>query len=89
MQATRSKLEMLVQLRTLLANVFRLRNQGGVHAKLSYAQGYADGYMRCIAEAGLVTQRELLAIVAQQREASDGPATREVIAETTQTVQAA
>jgi hypothetical protein len=84
MQATRSKVEMLAQLRTLLADVFRLRTQGGAHAKLAYAQGYADGYMRCLAEAGLLNQRELLAVVAQQREVADGPAMRDIVTETVQ-----
>lgn len=84
MQATRSKAEMLVQLRALLADVFRLRNQGAVYAKLARAQGYADGYMRSMVDAGLVNQRELLAIVAQQREVVDGPATRDVNVESVQ-----
>lgn len=84
MQATRSKAEMLVQLRAFLADVFRLRTQGAAYAKLARAQGYADGYMRSMVDAGLVNQRELLTIVAQQREVVDGPATREVNVESVQ-----
>ena len=84
MQATRSKAEMLVQLRAFLADVFRLRTQGAAYAKLARAQGYVDGYMRSMADAGLVNQRELLTIVAQQREVVDGPATRDVSIESIQ-----
>ncbi len=78
MQAPRSKSEMLAQLRPLLADVFRLRTQGGAYAKLAHAQGCADGYMRALLDGGIVSQRELLAFVAKQREAVDGPATREM-----------
>jgi hypothetical protein len=84
MQAHRSKPEMLAQLRALLADVFRLRTQGAAYAKLAYAQGCADGYMRSMMDAGTVNQRELLAFVAQQREMADGPATREVATESVQ-----
>ena len=84
MQATRSKAEMLVQLRAFLADVFRLRTQGAAYAKLARAQGYVDGYMRSMVDVGLVTQRELLTIVAQQREVVDGPATRDVTIESVQ-----
>jgi hypothetical protein len=84
MQATRSKAEMLAQLRVLLGDVFRMRTQGSAYAKLAYAQGCADGYMRSMVDAGLVNQRELLAFVAREREMVDGPSIREVEVESVQ-----
>lgn len=84
MQATRSKPEMLATLRELLAEIFRLRTQGAAYAKLAYAQGCADGYMRSMLDTGMVNQRELLAFVTQQREIADGPATRETSVESVQ-----
>ena len=84
MQAPRSKPDMLAKLRVLLADVFQLRSQGAAYAKLSYAQGCADGYMRAMVDAGMVNQRELLTFVTQQREIADGPATRETPMESVQ-----
>jgi hypothetical protein len=84
MQATRYRAEMLAHLRTLLTEVFRLRTQGAAHAKLARAQGYADGYMRSMMDAGLATQRDLLALVTEQRRIVDGPATEELDVESFQ-----
>ena len=84
MQATRTTLNMLAELRKLLADALRLRNQGGAYAKLARTQGYVDGYMRAMIDSGSITQRDLLILVAEQREMVDGPATKEVEAETVQ-----
>ncbi len=84
MQATRSKSEMLAHLRTLLTDVFRLRTQGAAYAKLAQAQGCADGYMRSMMDVGLVTERELLTFIAEQRRIVDGPATEELSIESVQ-----
>lgn len=69
------KSEMLQTLRSLLGDVFRLRNQGAAYAKLARAQGYVDGYMRLLLDAKLVDQRELLSLIAEERCTVDGPAT--------------
>jgi len=70
------KARMIRTLRGLLSETCRLRNEGVAYAKLSHAQGYADGYMKVLTDAGYVTQRELLDIVVDVRRGVDGPATR-------------
>ena len=75
------KSEMLQTLRSLLGDVFRLRNQGAAYAKIARAQGYVDGYMRMLLDAKLVDQRELLRLIAGERTAVDGPATAVVESE--------
>jgi hypothetical protein len=82
MIATHTKSEMLANLRSMLTDVFRLRNQGASYANLARAQGYIDGYMRSIIDAGLANERELLVLVAEQRQVVDGPATKELTSET-------
>ena len=42
--------------------------------KLALAQGYADGYMRMLVDAGICGQAELLALVGEVRRGVDGPA---------------
>jgi hypothetical protein len=75
MTSPASKLEMLQNLRMLLRDAFRLRSGGAAYAKISRAQGYADGYMRMLLDAQLVDQRELLRLIAEERGCVDGPAT--------------
>lgn len=65
----------VANLRLLLADCFQLRRKGAPHSRMSYAQGYADGYMKTMLDAGLVTQTELLEIVVACRRGVDGPAT--------------
>jgi hypothetical protein len=58
----------LVQvLRSLLTDVFTAQYEGATHHKLARAFGYADGYMRAVLEAGIVTKEELLGIVQEER----------------------
>lgn len=58
----------LVQvLRSLLTDVFTAQYEGATHQKLARAFGYADGYMRAVLEAGIVTKQELLGIVQEER----------------------
>lgn len=78
MTSPASKSEMLQNLRMLLREAFRLRNQGVAYAKISRAQGYADGYMRMMLDAELVDQRELLHLIGEERCGVDGPATAEL-----------
>jgi hypothetical protein len=81
--ANASKPEMLENLRGLLRDVLRLRTEGVAYAKISRAHGYLDGYMRVLLETGLFTQKELLALIAEQRGLQDGPATAQVSEEQT------
>ena len=73
-----SKSELLSQIRSLVADVTRARFEGGLRSKLARAHGYADGYMRALLDGGFATNRELLALVADERAAVRGPATREI-----------
>jgi len=76
--ANTSKSEMLENLRGMLRDVLRLRTEGVAYAKLARAHGYLDGYMRVLLETGLFSQKELLALVSEERNQHDGPATRSV-----------
>lgn len=69
------KLNMIRILRGLLKDAFQLRKNGALYARLAHSQGYADGYMRVLVDAGYVTEHELLDIVAEVRRGVDGPAT--------------
>lgn len=62
-----TKAEMLDQVRALVADVTRARFEGGAYARLARAHGYADGYMRALLDAGLVSKAELLGAVGEAR----------------------
>lgn len=66
----------MAALRGLLVECMTLRRVGGGHSRLAYAQGYADGLMRCLIDARLVSQNELLTFVAEVRRGVDGPSTK-------------
>lgn len=70
--------EMMVELRSMLADVFNAKAQGAVYGKLARAHGYVDGYMRALLDLGLVTKSELVDIVNSERERSSGPAVRPI-----------
>ncbi len=71
-----AKPQMLDELRKMLRESFTLQHEGGSYAKLARAQGNADGYMRALLDGGHVCQKELLSLVAEERAAVRGPATR-------------
>ena len=73
--ATQSNHELLDNLRGLVRDMLRLRSDGAAYAKLARAQGFVDGYMRVLLEAGIADQKALLALVKQERSRLDGPAT--------------
>ncbi|MCA9599560.1 MAG: hypothetical protein KC776_39900 [Myxococcales bacterium] len=75
MSTTADKTQMLDNLRAMLRDVFRLRTDGVAYARLARAHGYVDGYMRVLLETGIADKTELLALVAEERELADGPAT--------------
>jgi hypothetical protein len=76
--ARKSKKEMLDTLRQMLADAFHLREAGVAYPRLARVHGYADGYMRALLELGVADQRELLRLVAEERQRTLGDATREV-----------
>ena len=78
MSTTRTKSEMLTELRTMLHDVLVAREQGQTAAKLGRAHGYVDGYMKALLDSGMATKKELLDVVAGERERVSGPAMRAV-----------
>ena len=71
-----AKIEMMWELRKMLRDVLVLRGQGTGQPRLARAQGMIDGYMRALLDGGLASKEELLTLVAEEREAASGPATR-------------
>jgi hypothetical protein len=65
-------------LRELLREVFRQREEGVPHVRFARALGYADGYMQALIDARIAAERELLALVSEERQRASGPASREV-----------
>jgi hypothetical protein len=72
----KSKVEVVAELRTMLADVFTAKAAGEAYGRLARAHGYVDGYMRALLELGIVTKAELLDVVNAERERSSGPAMR-------------
>ena len=54
-------------LRGLVRKTIETRFSGANYATLAQARGYADGYMRALLDAGLIDQKELLALVNDER----------------------
>jgi len=71
----RTKTEMLTAVEGMLKEAFLAKAEGAPQPRLARAYGYADGYLKALLDAGLATQKELLAIVADARTAVSGPAT--------------
>ena len=67
------KAELISELRRALHDMLTLINRGAAGPKLARAQGFVDGYMRALLDAKLATQRELLAVVAEERSNINGP----------------
>lgn len=60
-------------LRKLLRDLFGARYEGVPYARLSRAHGYADGFMAALLRTKVLTQRELLTIIAEERARVAGP----------------
>ena len=54
-------------LRGLVRKTIETRFSGANYATLAQARGYADGYMRALLDAGLIDQKQLLALVNDER----------------------
>lgn len=72
----KDKAEVIAELRTMLADVFKAKERGEAYGRLARAHGYVDGYMRALLELGVATKDELLEVVNSERERSSGPAMR-------------
>ncbi|MDI7269709.1 MAG: hypothetical protein QME96_17105 [Myxococcota bacterium] len=55
-------------LREKLHEAFMARYHGAAYARIARAVGYADGYMQAILDAGLATQKEMIALVVSERQ---------------------
>ena len=84
----RTKAEMLDELKVMLRDVFVARTGGASYPRLARAHGYVDGYMRALLQSGQATKEELLQLVAAERAAVSGPATREILHEDSEIVAA-
>jgi hypothetical protein len=72
----RTKPELLSELQTMLRDVFAAASCGTAYARIARAHGYVDGFMRALLDMGVVQQRELVELVAVERERASGPAVR-------------
>jgi hypothetical protein len=73
---TKSKDELLSELRTMLRDVFAAQAAGQVQSRVARAHGYVDGFMRVLLDTGIAGKQELLELVASERQAISGPALR-------------
>ena len=74
----RTKAELLDELRSMMRDLLALRASGEMYPRLARAHGYVDGYMRVLLDTGVATKKELIDLVAEERESASGPAMRAV-----------
>jgi hypothetical protein len=77
-ESTMSYDELVGEARRLLREAIDARYRGDLHATKVRRLSYADGYMKALTDAGLLSHRELLELVAQARseQASQEPPAR-------------
>jgi hypothetical protein len=75
----RTKAEVLGDLQGMLRDVFVAKAEGRAYARVARAHGFVDGYMRALLELDVATKKELLDVVAGERERTSGPAIRDVL----------
>jgi hypothetical protein len=68
----------LDELRRMLFDLFSATEKGVAASRYARAHGYTDGYMKGLLSAGVVSERELRAIVSDARQRVAGAATRVV-----------
>lgn len=74
-----NKKDLFDAFRGMMREILVMQRNGGTGVELARARGYADGYMRCLSEAGLATQEELLQWVSDVRTQTSGPALGEAV----------
>ena len=72
----RTKAEVIAELQNMLRDVLSAASGGTSYARIARAHGYVDGYMRALIDLGIAEQKELVQIVAAERERASGPAVR-------------
>jgi hypothetical protein len=65
--------DLLGRVRELFRASLDARFTGGAHHKLARAQGYADGYMRALVDAGLADSSTLLRVIGAERTRDASP----------------
>lgn len=73
---TTSRDALIHTLRRLLGDAFELHQKGGAGVRLGRSHGVADGYMLALIDLGIATQKELGAVVVEERAKRLGPATK-------------
>ncbi len=74
--SSKSKDQMLTELRAMVRDVFAAQASGQLQSRVARAHGYVDGFMRALLDSGVADKRELLELVAAEREHQSGPALR-------------
>ncbi|MGH7270203.1 MAG: hypothetical protein ACREJ3_07195 [Polyangiaceae bacterium] len=72
----RTKTDVMAELRTMLRDLLEASASGAAYGRAARAQGCMDGYMRALLDLDVVSQTELLRLVASERERAGGPALR-------------
>jgi hypothetical protein len=75
-----SKDVLIETLRGLLSEALALHQKGCTGGRLGRSYGAADGYMRALLDIGVVADKELRAIVVEERTRLLGPATQTLAA---------
>ncbi|HTQ03708.1 MAG TPA: hypothetical protein VMI54_07615 [Polyangiaceae bacterium] len=78
MQSAKSQAELHAVLKNLLRDSMRLHAEGAPGSRLGQADGYVDGFVRALVEAGLSDHASILAVIRDTRREFAGPATRAV-----------
>lgn len=64
------KNHIISRLQEVLRDLFDSRHQGTLAAPFLRSQGFADGYMTALCDLGVLSNRELLAVVSEERRKS-------------------
>jgi hypothetical protein len=76
MLSAKSQAELHAVLKGLLRDSMRLHAEGAPGSRLGQADGYVDGFIRALVEAGLSDQTTILGVIRDTRREVAGPATR-------------
>lgn len=60
--------KLVATLREKLHEAFMARYHGSAYVRIARAVGYADGYMQAMVDAGITTERDLMALVVSERQ---------------------
>jgi hypothetical protein len=72
----KTKAEVMIELRNMIREVIAQSASGATQPRMAQSRGFADGYMRALLDLGVASQRQMLDLVASERERAGGPALR-------------